>query len=65
MTGVTHDGHALADLRVNDIDFQAGTVRLDESADLPTYKVGPCKNAVTYGTDLLADSEGMEPSSQS
>ncbi len=47
-------------LRVNDIDFKAGTVRVDESADQRTYKIGPCKNAAAYRTVLLADSEGRE-----
>lgn len=47
-------------LRVNDIDFKAGTIRVDESADQRTYKVGPCKNAAAYRTILLADSEGKE-----
>ena len=47
-------------LRVGDIDFKAGTVRVDESADQRTYKIGPCKNAAAYRTVLLADSEGKE-----
>ncbi len=47
-------------LKWNDIDFKAGTIRVDESADQRTYIVGPCKNAAAYRTILLADSEGRE-----
>jgi integrase len=47
-------------LRVNDVDLKAGTIRVDESADQRTYKIGPCKNAAAYRTVLLADSEGKE-----
>jgi integrase len=47
-------------LRVNDIDFEAWTIRVDESADQRAYKIGPCKNAAAYRTVLLADSEGRE-----
>lgn len=37
-----------------------GTVRVDESADQRTYKIGPCKSVAAYRTVLLADSEGRE-----
>ena len=47
-------------LRLNDVDFKAGTIRVDESADQRTYKIGPCKNAAAYRTVLLADSQGKE-----
>ena len=47
-------------LRLNDVDFRAGTIRVDESADQRTYKIGPCKNAAAYRTVLLADQEGKE-----
>jgi len=47
-------------LRVKDTDFKAGTIRVDESADQRTYKIGPCKNAAAYRTVLLADAEGKE-----
>jgi integrase len=47
-------------LRVNDIDFKAGTIRVDESVDQRTYTMGPCKNAAAYRTVLLADREGTE-----
>jgi integrase len=45
-------------LRVNDINFKAGTVRVDESVDQRTYTMGPCKNAAAYRIVLLADREG-------
>ncbi|MGC2332161.1 MAG: site-specific integrase [Candidatus Acidiferrales bacterium] len=45
-------------LRVNDINFKAGTIRVDESVDQRTYTMGPCKNAAAYRRVLLADSEG-------
>ena len=47
-------------MRLDDVDFKAGTIRVDESADQRTYKIGPCKNAAAYRTVLLADSEGRE-----
>jgi integrase len=47
-------------LRLNDVDFKAGTIRVDESADQRTYKIGPCKNVAAYRTVLLADSQGKE-----
>jgi integrase len=47
-------------LRVNDINFKAGTIRVDESVDQRTYTTGPCKNAAAYRTVLLADREGKE-----
>jgi integrase len=46
-------------LRVNDINFKAGTIRVDESVDR-TYAIGPCKNVAAYRTVLLADPEGQE-----
>jgi integrase len=46
-------------LRINDVDFKAGTIRVDESVDR-SYQVGPCKNAAAYRTILLADREGRE-----
>jgi integrase len=45
-------------LRMNDINFRAGTIRVDESVDQRTYTMGPCKNAAAYRTVLLADREG-------
>jgi len=51
----------LAALRLNDIDFKAKTVRVDESSDQRSAgKVGPCKNVAAYRTVLLADAEGHE-----
>jgi integrase len=47
-------------LRLNDVDFKAGTIRVDESLDQRTYTVGPCKNATAYRTVVLADAEGRE-----
>lgn len=47
-------------LKLNDVDFKAGTIRVDESANQRIYRVGPCKNAAAYRTILLADSEGRE-----
>jgi integrase len=47
-------------LRINDLDFKAGTIRMDESADQRTYIIGPCKNVAAYRTVLLADTEGRE-----
>jgi integrase len=47
-------------LRVNDIDFSAGTIRVDESSDQRSAgKIGPCKNATAYRTVLLHDAEGQ------
>lgn len=51
----------LAALKTNDIDFNAGTIRVDESSDQRSAgKVGPCKNVAAYRTVLLADDEGRE-----
>jgi integrase len=46
-------------LRMNDLDFNANTIRVDESVDF-LGTVGPCKNAAAYRTVLLADPEGKE-----
>jgi integrase len=47
-------------LKIDDLDFGAGTVRVDESADQRTYTIGPRKNAAAYRTVVLADAEGRE-----
>lgn len=47
-------------LKVNDLDFKASTIRVDESLDQRTNTIGPCKNAAAYRTVLLADAEGRE-----
>jgi integrase len=48
-------------LRVNDIDFDASSIRVDESSDQRTAgKIGPRKNATAYRTVLLHDSEGQK-----
>lgn len=46
-------------LRLNDIDIEASTVRVDEAVDR-TGGVGPCKNAAAYRTVLLRDAEGQK-----
>jgi integrase len=46
-------------LRMNDLDFSAGTVRVEESSDQRSAgKIGPCKNVTAYRTVLLRDPEG-------
>ena len=47
-------------LRMDDLDFAEGTIRVDEAADSHTGLIGPCKNAAAYRTVLLADKEGIE-----
>jgi len=48
-------------LRINDIDFKASTVRVDESSDQRTNgRIGPCKNAAAYRTVALHDLEGKK-----
>jgi integrase len=48
-------------LRVNDIDFEAGTIRVDESSDQRSNgTIGPCKNAAAYRTVVLRDAEGVK-----
>jgi integrase len=48
-------------LKWNDIDFKAGTVRVDESSDQRSNgAIGPCKNAAAYRTVVLHDSEGSK-----
>lgn len=46
-------------LKVDDIDFRASTIRVEESLDQrSTGKIGPCKNVSAYRTVLLRDPEG-------
>lgn len=48
-------------LRVNDIDFKASVIRVDESSDQRSNgKIGPCKNAAAYRTVVLRDAEGQK-----
>ena len=48
-------------LRVNDLDFDASTIRVEESSDQRSAgKIGPCKNATAYRTVLLRDPEGQK-----
>jgi integrase len=53
-------GGELFALRMNDLNFKANTVRVDESVCPRTLKIGPCKNAAAYRTVVLADSEGKQ-----
>jgi hypothetical protein len=55
-----HGKTSLFALRIDDLDFKAGTIRVDESADQRTYIIGPCKNVAAYRTVLMADAEGRE-----
>jgi integrase len=46
-------------LKTNDLNFDVGTVRVDESSDQRSNgAIGPCKNAAAYRTVVLPDSEG-------
>ncbi len=46
-------------LKMNDIDFTASTIRVDESSDQRNGgKIGPCKNVAAYRTIHLGDAEG-------
>jgi len=48
-------------LRVNDLDFAANTIIVDEASDQRTSgKVGECKNDAAYRTVLLMDAEGRK-----
>jgi len=47
-------------LRMNDLDFEAGTIRVDESVCATTGAIAECKNVSAYRTVLLADPEGLE-----
>jgi integrase len=49
----------LAALRMNDLDFKASTIRVDEALDR-LQKIGPCKNAMAYRTVHLLDHEGKQ-----
>ena len=46
---------------MRDIDFNASTVRVDESSDQRTNgNIGPCKNVAAYRTVVLHDPEGKK-----
>jgi integrase len=48
-------------LKIDDIDFVASTIRVEESSDQRgAGKVGLCKNPTAYRTVLLRDPEGIE-----
>ena len=52
-------GSELLALRVNDVDFKARTIRVEESSDQRSGgMVGACKNAAAYRTVHLGDAEG-------
>src|SRR5215470_88746 len=52
---------ALLALRVNDLDFDANTIVVDEASDQRTSgDVEECKNDAAYRTVLLADTEGRK-----
>jgi integrase len=45
-------------LRINDIDFRASSLRVDQALDRKGV-IGPCKNAAAYRKVLLLDAEGQ------
>jgi integrase len=48
-------------LKTDDLDFNAGTFRVDESSDQRSNGViGPCKNAAAYRTVVLRDVAGQK-----
>jgi hypothetical protein len=48
-------------LKPSDVDFKAGTLRVDESSDQRTKgKIGLCKNVAAYRTIVMHDHEGKE-----
>src|SRR6202162_208732 len=47
-------------LRMNDVDFRAGTIRVDESFDGLTYQIEQSKNSKAYRTIVLGDAECRE-----
>lgn len=48
-------------LKPNDVEFKAGTIRVDESSDQRTKgKIGECKNVAAYRTIVMHDREGRE-----
>ena len=49
----------VAALRMNDLDFKASAIRVDEALDRQ-QKIGPCKNVMAYRTVLLLDREGKQ-----
>jgi integrase len=47
-------------LKINDLNFEAGTIRVDESSDQRSNgAIGPCKNEAAYRTVVLRDPEGV------
>ena len=53
-------GELLA-LKMNDIDFKASTIRVEESSDQRNGgRIGECKNVAAYRTVYLGDAEGRK-----
>jgi hypothetical protein len=44
-----------------DVDFRAGTIRVDESSCQRTYTIGQCRNARAYRTVVLGDTDNSHP----
>jgi len=47
-------------LRLNDVDFASGTIRVDEVICKRTYTIEPCKNGAACRNIALDDPEGKE-----
>jgi integrase len=47
-------------LRMNDVDFKASTLRVDEAFDGRTYTIGQVKNLAAHRKVVLGDREGRE-----
>ncbi len=48
-------------LRLNDVDFEASTIRVEESSDQRSAgRIGACKNVAAYRTVLLLDTAGKK-----
>jgi integrase len=47
-------------LRMDDVDFKADTIRVDESFEGLTYQIQECKNVAAYRTIFLGDAEGKK-----
>jgi integrase len=52
-------------LRVNDVDFEASTLRVEQSSDQRNGgRIGECKNVAAYRTVHLGDAEGRTATDQ-
>ena len=47
-------------MRLDDVDFASGTIRVDEAICQRTYTIESCKNVAAYRTIALDDPEGKE-----